>query len=62
MDPILQYGPNDVGGPGPITILLAVLGILAASWLFGAAYTLIIKGGGQRPKDPKDETNDPPIN
>lgn len=44
MDPLMQYGPNDYGGPGPLTVVLAVLGILIGSWLFGAAVTVLTKG------------------
>ena len=44
MDPLLQYGPSDYGGPGPVTIGIAVLGVLVGSWLFGAAITVLTKG------------------
>ncbi len=42
LDPLLQYGPNDGGYAGVLQIVLVVLGILAGSWLFGAAYALIV--------------------
>ena len=41
LDPMLQYGPNDGGYAGALQITLVVIGILAGSWLFGAAYALI---------------------
>ena len=42
LDPILQYGPNDGGYAGALQIILVVIGVLAGSWLFGAAYALIV--------------------
>ncbi|WP_320676963.1 hypothetical protein [Prochlorococcus sp. MIT 1300] len=55
MDPLLQYGPSEYGGPGPLTIALVVIGILLGSWLFGAALAFLSKGSAQRPND-KDKS------
>ncbi len=55
MDPLLQYGPSEYGGPGPITIAIAVVGVLVGAWLFGAAVTLITKGNNQLISSKKDE-------
>ncbi len=42
LDPMLQYGPNDGGYVGAFQLVLVVIGVLVGSWLFGAAYALII--------------------
>ena len=39
-DNAVHYGPNDAGA-STITIALVVIGVLAGSWIFGAAYALI---------------------
>ncbi len=58
MDPLLQYGPNEYGGPGPLTIGLAVVGILLGSWLFGAAVTVLTKGNNPLVWKKDDEKKD----
>ena len=42
LDTMLQYGPNDGGYLGVLQIVLVFIGVLALSWLFGAAYALIV--------------------
>ncbi len=42
LNPVLQYGPNDGGYAVAFQIGLAVIGLLVGSWLFGAAYALIV--------------------
>ncbi len=39
--PLMQYGPNDGGYATAIQIGIIVIALLAASWIFGAAYALI---------------------
>tara|TARA_Y100001968_G_scaffold304073_1_gene318776 strand:+ start:1077 stop:1244 length:168 start_codon:yes stop_codon:yes gene_type:complete len=39
-DPAINYGPNDAG-VSTASIILAVVGLLAVSWLFGAIYGLL---------------------
>ena len=41
LDPMMQYGPNNGGYSGGVQIVLVLIGVLACSWLFGAAYALI---------------------
>ena len=36
-DPAINYGPNDAG-VSAVSIVLVVFGLLALSWLVGAAY------------------------
>lgn len=45
-DPAINYGPNDAG-VSAFSIALVFIGILAGSWLLGAAYGFfnnLIKG------------------
>ena len=42
LDPMLQYGPKNGAYVGVLQIVLVAIGILASSWLFGAAYALIV--------------------
>ena len=42
LNPVMQYGPNDGGYAVAFQIGLAIVGILIGSWLFGAAYALIV--------------------
>ena len=39
-DPAINYGPNDAG-VSALSIAFVIVAILASSWLFGAAFTLI---------------------
>ena len=36
----VHYGPNDAGA-STLSIIAVVIGIIVASWFFGAAYTLL---------------------
>ena len=52
LDPLMQYGPNDGGYATALQIGLAVIGVLVGSWLFGAAYALIVNyAKGRQGKD-----------
>ncbi len=42
LSPVMQYGPNDGGYAVALQIGLVVVGILLGSWVFGAAYALIV--------------------
>ena len=39
-DPAINYGPNDAGISG-ITIIFGIIGLIAASWLFGKIYAQV---------------------
>tara|TARA_B100001029_G_scaffold162300_1_gene151619 strand:+ start:771 stop:938 length:168 start_codon:yes stop_codon:yes gene_type:complete len=39
-DPAINYGPNDAG-ISAITIILAIIGLIAISWLFGKFYSQV---------------------
>ena len=54
LDPAMQYGPNDGGYATALQIGLAVVGVLVVSWLFGAAYALIVNSN----KSSQDKKND----
>ncbi len=52
LSPAMQYGPNDGGYAAALQIVLVVIGVLVGSWLFGAAYALIVNySKGKRSKD-----------
>ena len=41
-DPAINYGPNDAGISG-ITIIFGIIGLIAASWLFGKIYAQVAR-------------------
>ena len=41
-DPAINYGPNDAG-ISAITIILGIVSILVASWIFGKIYGQVAK-------------------
>ena len=41
-DPAINYGPNDAG-ISAITIILGIVSLIFASWLFGKIYAQIAK-------------------
>ncbi len=41
-DPAINYGPNDAG-ISAITIIMGIVSIIVASWLFGKIYAQIAK-------------------
>ncbi len=41
-DPAINYGPNDAG-ISAITIIVAILGLIAFSWLFAKIYFQVAK-------------------
>jgi len=41
-DPAINYGPNDAGITA-LTIILAIFGLIAISWLFGRIYAQAAK-------------------
>ncbi len=52
LSPVMQYGPDDGGYATALRIGLVVIGILVGSWLFGAAYALIVNySKGKKDKD-----------
>ena len=51
-DNAMHYGPNDAGASA-LSIALVVIGILVASWLFGAVYALISNYMGSK-NEPDD--------
>ena len=41
-DPAINYGPNDAG-VSAITIILAIVGLIAIVWIFGKIYEQVSK-------------------
>ena len=41
-DPAINYGPNDAG-ISAVTIILGIIGLIVASWLFGKIYAQVAK-------------------